>query len=224
MEDELLTAVTQKSQVATVAPLPSISSRLPQLSSSDFQKLQTDSEGKNGRMEWKMKAVISVWCDSNPDKWLRLTHFSRPLLDLQLPAPGGGHRSQDTHWLSARPRYQPRIRGWLHQHLTPDEGPEAWSSHSSVPGKGRGRLADCHHTWVWPEYWQMVLEKSDGFKKFWPTVGDWHRWGCQQQQPRLSEESHHMEIWGNSNIQISPFLERTSPKCPIATKIGFLRL
>ena len=39
MEDEMLTAVTQQSQVATVAPLPSLSSR------PDFQKLQTDSDG-----------------------------------------------------------------------------------------------------------------------------------------------------------------------------------
>ena len=44
MEDEMLTAVTQKPQVATVAPLPSISNRL---SIADFQKLTTESDGKN---------------------------------------------------------------------------------------------------------------------------------------------------------------------------------
>ena len=43
MEDEMLTAVTQKAQVATVAPLPSISSRL---SVADFQKISTESDGK----------------------------------------------------------------------------------------------------------------------------------------------------------------------------------
>ena len=40
MEDEMLTAVTQKAQVATVAPLPSISNRL---SVADFQKISGES-------------------------------------------------------------------------------------------------------------------------------------------------------------------------------------
>ena len=44
MEDEMLTAVTQKAQVATVAPLPSISNRL---SVADFQKISTDSDGNS---------------------------------------------------------------------------------------------------------------------------------------------------------------------------------
>ena len=43
MEDETLTAVTQKAQVATVAPLPSISNRL---SVADFQKISTESDGR----------------------------------------------------------------------------------------------------------------------------------------------------------------------------------
>ena len=39
----MLTAVTQKAQVASVAPLPSISNRL---SVADFQKISTESDGR----------------------------------------------------------------------------------------------------------------------------------------------------------------------------------
>ena len=42
MEDEMLTAVTQKAQAASVAPLPSISNRL---SVADFQKISAESDG-----------------------------------------------------------------------------------------------------------------------------------------------------------------------------------
>ena len=47
MEDEMLTAVTQKAQVATVAPLPSISNRL---SVADFQKISTESDGRKSNL------------------------------------------------------------------------------------------------------------------------------------------------------------------------------
>ena len=45
----MLTAVTQKAQVASVAPLPSISNRLSVV---DFQKISAESEGRksNSRM------------------------------------------------------------------------------------------------------------------------------------------------------------------------------
>ena len=56
MEDEVLTAVTaRQAQIATVAPIPSISNRL---SVADFQKLNSETPGSKHPSEWETDFLI----------------------------------------------------------------------------------------------------------------------------------------------------------------------